>query len=218
MQKKPEIKGLFRLSPPERFSWLTLATVVMIVPLVIGVIFSLITLAHAADNWNVEGANGVLRVHGALTESACRLKMESAWQDIPLDGTGTGRLRNVGDRGTPVAVRLMLEDCLSAKSRSRDSRTGNLLWSADQPAVSVSFMASVDEDNPQLVKVQGTRGLALQLTDAQGRKVQLDGQGAPLLLTPGQNELTYIVTPERTKATLKAGAYWAQLNFGMNYD
>ncbi|WP_455812644.1 fimbrial protein [Pseudomonas graminis] len=218
MQKKPEIMDLFRLSPPERYSRLILAAAVMIAPLVIGGIFSLITLAHAADNWNVEGANGVLRVHGALTESACRLKMESAWQDIPLGETGTGRLRKVGDRGTSHAVRLMLEDCLPATTRSQDSRTGNLLWSDSQPTVSVSFMAPLDEDNPQLVKVQGAGGLALQLTDAQGRKVRLDGQGSPLLLTPGQNELTYIVTPERTKAPLQAGAWWAQLNFGMSYE
>lgn len=27
------------------------------------------------DNWDVDGANGTLYVHGALTESACRLAM-----------------------------------------------------------------------------------------------------------------------------------------------
>ncbi|VEI61915.1 Uncharacterised protein [Serratia fonticola] len=39
-----------------------------------------------------------------------------------------------------------------------------------------------------------------------------------MLLIPGRNELTYTVTPERTRAPLQAGAYWAQLNFGLSYD
>lgn len=44
----------------------------------------LLPKAVAADNWQVEGANGVLQVRGALTESACRLEMTSARQDIWL--------------------------------------------------------------------------------------------------------------------------------------
>lgn len=190
----------------------------MMVPLVIGANFSLIPAAHSADNSEVEGAHGVLRVHGALTESACRLAMTSAWQDIALGDTGTGKLRNVGARGTPVAVQLRLEDCLPGPAANQDNRSGNLVWSTDQPAVSVSFMAPADADNPQLVQVQGTRGVGLRVTDLLGRDVRLGSKGAPLLLTPGQNELTYTVTPERTQAPLEAGAYWAQLNFGLSYD
>lgn len=218
MKKNPAIKDLLRLSSPERFSRLTLAAAVIMAPLMISVTFSQFTLAHSADNWNVEGASGVLRVHGSLTESACRLKMESAWQDITLNETGTARLKKVSDRGTPHTVRLMLEDCLSVTRRSQDSRTGDPLWSPDQPAVSIRFIAPMDEDNPQLVKVHGTGGLALQLADAQGRNVRLNGLGTPLLLAPGQNELIYTVTPERTKSPLQAGEYWAQLNFGMSYE
>lgn len=186
--------------------------------LFIGIGISLIPAAYSANNWDVDGANGVLRVQGALTESACRLEMSSVWQDISLGEIGTGRLRNIGERGTPVTVSLKLQDCLPGPSRNRDNRTGNVLWSAAQPAVSVSFIAPADADNPQLVRVQGAGGLALRLTDPLGRDVRLGGRGAPLLLTPGQNELTYTVTPERTRAPLHAGAYWAQVNFGLNYD
>ncbi|VTP64682.1 Uncharacterised protein [Serratia rubidaea] len=58
--------------------------------------------AAAADNWQVEGANGVLHVHGVLTESACRLEMSSAEQSVSLGNTGSGRLQQAGDRGEPV--------------------------------------------------------------------------------------------------------------------
>lgn len=218
MQQKQGREGRFRLSRHECLYRLTQVGAVMMVPLVLGVGFSLLPAAHSADNWGVEGANGVLRVHGALTESACRLEMASAWQDIALGETGTGRLREVGARGTPVAVQLTLEDCLPGPARNRDNRSGNLLWSTGQPAVSVSFMAPADADNPQLVKVQGAGGLALRVTDVGGGDVRLGSRGAPMLLIPGRNELTYTVTPERTRAPLQAGAYWAQLNFGLSYD
>jgi hypothetical protein len=45
-----------------------------------------------------------------------------------------------------------------------------------------------------------------------------DSRGAPLLLTPGQNALTYFVMPERTLAPLQAGTYWAQLNLGLGRE
>lgn len=173
---------------------------------------------RAADHWEVEGANGVLRVQGALTESACRLEMASAWQDIALGDLGTGRLRHLGARGTPIAVHLQLQDCLPGPASNRGHRTGSRLWSPNQPAVSVSFVAPADADNPQLIKVQGAEGLALHLTDSLGRDVRLGSRGAPLWLTPGLNMLTYTVTPERTSAPLMAGAYWAQVNFRLHYD
>lgn len=174
--------------------------------------------ARAADNWNVEGANGVLHIRGELTESACRLDMQSARQDVWLGVTGAGRLQRVGDRATPVAVRLTLRDCLRSASRLRDARTGNLLWSASRPAVSVSFVAAADVDNPRLIAVRGVSGLALRLTDEELRDVRLGSRGAPLLLAPGQNELIYTVTPQRTGASLQPGSYWAQVDFRLDYD
>ncbi|CAI2142749.1 PAP fimbrial minor pilin protein precursor [Serratia fonticola] len=195
-----------------RQSLLSRFAALIVLPLVFG------NTVQAADHWEVEGANGVLRVQGTLTESACRLEMVSAWQDIALGEIGTGRLRHLGARGTPVAVHLKLQDCLPGPADNRDRRTGNRLWSPNQPAVSVSFIAPADADNPQLIKVQGAEGLALRLTDSQGRDVRLGSRGAPLWLTPGQNILTYTVTPERTSAPLAAGVYWAQMNFRLHYD
>ncbi|AZC90139.1 MrfE [Pseudomonas chlororaphis subsp. piscium] len=186
--------------------------------LLIGAMAMLAPTARATDNWNVDGANGVLRVRGELTESACRLDMQSARQDVWLGAAGTGHLQRAGDRATPVVVRLMLHDCSRGASLNRDARTGNRLWSASQPAVSVSFVASADADNPQLVAVRGVSGLALRLTDEAQRDVRLGSRGAPLLLTPGQNELVYTVTPERTRAPLLPGSYWAQVDFRLDYE
>jgi hypothetical protein len=56
-------------------------------------IFGLPTAIAAVDNWDVEGANGSIYVHGILTESACRLEMTTARQDILLGGIGSGHLQ-----------------------------------------------------------------------------------------------------------------------------
>lgn len=85
----------------------------LMVPLTLGTMLWLLPDARAkVDNWDVEGANGTLYVHGALTESACRLEMESARQDIALGDIGTGRLQSIGARGEPVRFELRLADCL----------------------------------------------------------------------------------------------------------
>ncbi|MBN5381106.1 type 1 fimbrial protein [Serratia marcescens] len=190
----------------------------LLLALNLGVIAMPPAQADEVDNWQVEGANGVLQVYGALTESACRLEMTSARQDIWLGETGTARLRQVGDRGQPVAFELRLQDCLRTPGGQRDARTGALTWAPNQPAVTVSFGSTADSDNPQLVKAQGTSGLGLRLLDGRGRDVRLGSRGQPLLLTPGQDALSYSVTPERTAAPLMAGAYRATVDFRLSYD
>ncbi len=56
-------------------------------PLGLTALLWLLPAANAVDNWDVDGANGVLYISGALTESACRLEMDSARQDISLGGS-----------------------------------------------------------------------------------------------------------------------------------
>ncbi|MER2948970.1 fimbrial protein [Serratia sp. IR-2025] len=197
----------------------TLFGLVLMAPITLGAVMWLLPPAQAAvDNWDVEGANGTLYVHGALTESACRLEMTSAHQDIALGETGAGHLRTVGARGEPIRFELRLEDCLRSSAGSRDVRTGGLTWADNQPAVTVSFRAARDADNPQLVKALGVSGLGLRLENAQGEDVRLGSRGKPLLLTPGQNTLSYTITPERTPAALMAGSYRAVVDFHLSYD
>ncbi|WP_373417542.1 fimbrial protein [Serratia liquefaciens] len=206
------------LSRHERqYLWVKIAAVLM-VPLVIGSVMALLPEVHAVDNWNVDGANGVLHVRGALTESACRLDMTSAYQDVWLGETGMARLAQVGAQGTPVSVQLHLRDCLRGPANNRDLRNGNLLWGAHQPAVSLSFIAPSDADNPQLIGVRGASGVALRMEDSLGRDIRLGSRGAPLLLAVGQDRLDYIIKLERTRAPLQAGAYSAHVDFRLNYD
>ncbi|MBL5905349.1 fimbrial protein [Serratia fonticola] len=204
-----------------RHEWLyalVITTVLLMVPACLYVMLWLMPSATAADNGQLIDAHGVLHLHGEMTESACRLDMVSAYQAVSLGNIATGRLAEEGEQGVPVNVQLQLRDCLRGPSSNRDERNGNLLWSAHQPAVSVSFVAPADVDNPQLVKVRGASGLALRITDERGRDIRLGSRGAPLLLAVGLNTLNYRVVPERTRAPLLPGAYAAVVDFQLNYD
>ncbi|EPG9310278.1 type 1 fimbrial protein [Serratia marcescens] len=204
-----------------RHEWLyalVITLAALMVPLCLTVMLWLLPSTQAADNWQVDGAHGVLHVRGELTESACRLEMASAYQAVSLGNTATAQLAQAGDRGVPVNVQLHLRDCLRTASNNRDVRTGNLVWSPQQPAVSVSFIAPADADNPALVKVRGAAGLGLRIADEHGKDVRLGSRGAPLALAVGQQALNYTVTPERTRAPLLPGAYAAVVDFQLSYD
>lgn len=214
--KQKGLESAFWLSELRYYG--TLGALALMVPVTLGTVLILLPPSHAVDNSEVGGANGTLHVHGALTESACRLEMSSAHQDIWLGVTGTAQLEAMGAQGMPVVFELRLKDCLRTPAGLRDSRSGTLTWAHNQPAVSVSFRASADMDSPQLVKAQGVSGLGLRLTDMNGRDVRLGSRGEPLFLMPGQSSLTYQVTPERTPAPLVAGAYRAAVDFQLSYD
>lgn len=192
-------------------------TLMLMVMLNLGM-FIMSPSSRAADNWDVEGANGTLYVHGALTESTCRLDMTSSRQDIALGESSTGELLSVGARGEPVGFELKLADCLRSPAGSHDIRTGSTVWADNQPAVTVSFQATRDANNPQLVKAHGVTGVGLRLLDNEGQDVRLGSRGKPMFLTPGQNSLRYTVTPERTSANLMAGYYQATVNFRLSYE
>lgn len=179
-----------------------------------------LTAQAATDGWNVDGEHGLLHVTGYLTESACRLDMVSEFQEVELGNTPLRDLAQPGGEGKPVAFQIRLHDCLRTQSNQRNSRTGNLVWSANQPVVSVAFLAPADADNPALVRVNGVSvsGVGLKLMDDSYKVQRLGNWNAPRFLDPGQDELTYYAAPVRTNASLAAGEYQATVNFALNYE
>ncbi|NBJ34224.1 type 1 fimbrial protein [Serratia fonticola] len=204
-----------RLSP-EKYQARMVGTILPLSVLA-GVLLLAFTVG-AADDEIIDGNFGVLHVHGALTESACRLDMTSVYQAVSLGDIGTGRLQAVGDQGTPVAVHLKLRDCLRLSSNSLDNNSGNMRWSSSQPAVTLSFLAPHDSHDPRLIRANGVSGLGILLSDEHMRPVRLGSRDIPVLVTPGQDTLTYYVAPVRTLASLQPGAYWANVDFRLSYD
>ena len=134
--------------------WARASGLALMVPLSVAMMLWLMPASQAADNWQVEGSNGVLHISGALAEC---LPIGNGFSPAGcvVGEVATGRLEQVGARGVPVAFELRLRDCLRSRAASRDERTGILSWAPDQPAVRVSFSSRADRDNPQLVKAQG---------------------------------------------------------------
>ncbi|MCS3433875.1 fimbrial protein [Klebsiella sp. BIGb0407] len=175
-------------------------------------------LYRPVDNWNVDGANGVLYVSGSLTESPCRLSMTSAYQAVDLGNTETANLPRVGSKGQPIPFQIELQDCMQMQSNLKNLQTGQVAWSPTQPAVKIRFVAPSVPFMPQFARVMGVQGLGLELSTGQGQPLTLDKESNPLLIDSGQNVLTYYVTPVRTAEIMQPGAYSALISFEMLYE
>lgn len=176
------------------------------------------SFAWAKSLSEVNGESGVLHITGALTQGACRLEMQSAWQQVELGTVTTGDFTSVGQRGTAVPFQLVLRDCLLNGGRQQDPIKRGTVWDNLQPVVSVSFVAPADIYTPSLVKVDGAGGIGLRLLDSLQRDVRLGNRSEPLFVSPYHDVLTWYVVPERTSAPLVAGAFTATVNFRLNYD
>jgi type 1 fimbria pilin len=217
MRDNPWLPASFRQNPYEWRYQIVKVAFGLALLLALGLSWGLVSSAQAAGV-EVDGNVGVLHVQGALTESACRLDMTSAWQEVSLGEIGTGRLQSLGARGNPVQVQLKLRDCVASLSRNPDARSGNQYWSQGQPSVAVGFTAPADAGNPELIKVNGASGIGLRLTDSANRAVILGARNTPIFVTPRQDQLTYNIALERTAAPLVAGRFWSQISFRLNYD
>lgn len=140
---------------------------------------------------------------GSLMESSCYLEMNSAWQSVNLNASGVSRVLYATEQGAPVPFDITLRDCFRSSS---------------QPYASLSLVAPLDTDSPELVRVNGTSGLGLRVRDANGSVVSLHRALTPLSFMPGQNRFNFTVTPERTSAALGYGLYSAQMDFKLNYE
>lgn len=175
-------------------------------------------LYRSDGNWNVEGANGQLYVFGSLTESPCRIAMESVYQSVDMGNIETADLQKVGQTGKSVPFHIELLDCIEAPTALRDIKTGSVAWSTEQPGIKMRFLAPSVPFYPQLAKVFGAQGLGLQLSDEVGRVIPLGESSFPRLLSPGQDSLRFFITPVRIASDLQAGAYRALISFELIYD
>lgn len=190
---------------------------------VAGVLTLLATLAmslsaSAADDWNVDGEHGELRVHGLLTEGACHLDMTSQFQQVALGNIPQRLLAKAGDEAQPVRFQITLRDCSRSGGSQRNRYTGSSSWDAIQPVVTLSFSGVTDPLMPGLFKTTGVSGVGLKITDPQGRRVRPGERGEPLIITPGDNLLNYQVTAVRTPAALTTGDFSALARFEVSYD
>lgn len=128
---------------------------VLMIPMILGAMVFLLSPVYALGQGkgDVEGSSGTLFVHGALTESACRLEMASAHQDVLLGEIGTGRLQKIGSRGEPVWIELHLEDCLRSPRRLLRSFNDPLRYAIFQRLLDHFRIVGIEE-HVQLTLIQ----------------------------------------------------------------
>lgn len=166
----------------------------------------------------VDGEHGLLHVKGELTDSPCRLTMDSMDQTIDLGTLASADLAYPGARSAPVHFTLRLQDCLVASGHIRDARSGGTVYGVNHPVVSVSFTAPADFSDPSLMKLHGVQGIALRMTDSRNHDVRVGSRGVPQLLTPGDNQLGWTVVAERTPEAIVPGPFRATADFRLSYD
>lgn len=173
---------------------------------------------EAASLEGVDGEHGMLTVTGELVDSPCRLSMDTRDQTVDLGTLASADLEYLGARSQPVIIKVRLEGCLLSSGGLYDVRTGTATVSESQPVVDVSFMAPSDLNDASLMKLNGVSGIALRITDSRNNDIRLGGHGVPLLLTPGDNTLSWTVVAERVAGPMVPGAFKAITDFKLSYD
>lgn len=173
---------------------------------------------NATGNWDVEGANGKIFVYGSLTESACHLSMDSAFQSVDLGNVETASLKAIGAQGHKTPINIELLDCIETPTILRNNKSGNVTWSTSQPGMKIQFIAPVIPFRPNIASVEGVTGLGLQITNPKGKEIAFGEYSEPQLISSGQNILTYYVAPIRVAEKLQAGAYRSVISFQITYE
>lgn len=181
--------------------------------------FSNSNLRQPINEWSgMDGQIGKIYVHGTLTESTCRLAMDSAYQAINLGNISTAELQKVGDTGPAVSLDINLLDCVRHDTSMENFDTGTTTWSYIQPAVKVRFLATTINDSTSVIKVLGAKGLGIQISNSAGDVIPVGMSTPPQLLALNNDSLKYYITPVRTAQSLEAGQYYAVINFELIYD
>ena len=195
-------------------------------------LFPILLLSHSVDArltpvhqalYNTDNQHGILHFSGEILVSPCILAAESQEQDIVMGITSARWFRQAGDRTKQVTFVINLQDCLAGSHGYHRDSPGEVAGFG-KPArltggqmVSLSFSGESDDLNPELLRVQGVKGLGLRLMDAQGNPLILNQAQRAYLLTPGDNSLTFKVALESTRKYVVAGNYYGMIRLMMEY-
>ena len=181
-----------------------------------------LTTAHR-NLYHAERQNGVVHFRGAVMASPCILDSASQEQDIAMGDISARQFHQAGDQSKQVTFVVKMKDCLTgAYEYHRDlpgEMTGNRnrVYTTGEQVISLSFSGETDDVNPDLLKVQGVRGLGLRLMDHNGKPLSLNQTHNPYLLPSGDSNLTFIAALESTQKYTGAGSYYGMVRLMLEY-
>ena len=166
---------------------------------------------------------GKVHFSGGLLSTPCSLSVESQEQWVNLGNTPASQFRHRGDSGPEVRFSLKFQDCLmgasgwqQAEESLKDPASSEVYTSGEQ-LVSFSFSGVSDNDNFELLKLNGALGVGLRLRDAVARPVALNERINTFLLQPGDNTLTFSASLESTGKYVQADYIDAVVNVNVYY-
>ena len=147
--------------------------------------------------------NGVVTLGGQIIDAACSLDTGGAYQVIEMDPTPVGRLVREGE-GEPHPFSLRLVSC-------------SLTGSADWQHVRVTFEGASDREGRSFAAFGSSQGVALHITDAEGRE-SIPGVPMPLAPVTGNNQvLHYTLRLVGNDRPVSVGTHRASVRFRLEY-
>lgn len=155
---------------------------------------------------------GRVTLGGQIIDSACALDANSAYQVIEMDPVPVGRLVREGE-SEPHPFSLRLVSC--SLTRPDPERPGSYL--PDWEHVRVTFEGLTDREGRSFAALGSSQGVALHITDVNGRE---STPGVPMDLTPltGLDQtLHYVIQLVGNDRPMAVGAHRAAVRFRLEY-
>lgn len=156
--------------------------------------------------------DGVVALEGQILDSACALDTGSVYQLIEMDPVPMGRLIREGD-GDPHPFSLRLVKC--SLTRPDPESPGQYL--PDWQHVRVTFEGLSDREGRSFAASGSSEGVALHITDLQGRE-SIPGVAMPMIPLTGEDQtLHFIVQLVGNDRPMAVGAHRAAVRFRLEY-
>lgn len=182
------------------FSTLAVTSSLLIIP-------PLCLTAFAASQWD-----GIVTLEGQILDSACALDTDGVYQLIEMDPVPVGRFIREGD-GDPHPFSLRLVQC--TLTRPDPDRPGQYL--PDWQHVRVTFEGLSDRAGQSFAALGTSQGVALHITDLQGRE-SIPGVPMPMGPLTGEDQaLHYIIQLVGNDRPMIVGAHRAAVRFRLEY-
>lgn len=153
------------------------------------------------------GDDVILNFSGTIRNKACEINPNSITKTVNLGDVGGSVFKNIGDLSPPKE----LEIEISCASYSPQKAT-------------VKFEGLSDEQDPSLLaldnSVDSAKGVAIQISDKDGTKIDLGNNSKSINIIDGSNILHFIARYQAVESgnNVTVGSANATANFTINYQ
>lgn len=156
------------------------------------------------NNW----LHGRAIFKGAVIIPTCTLAMEDTWQAIDMGNTPVRDLQH-NHSGLEKKFFLRLRNC-------ELSGDGGRVYTGSR--IRVTFDGPQDGISDDFLLIGQARGISLQILDRQGYKAKAGEVMSPLLLNGNEEGFEYRLKIVKNGEPLRAGDYYASLQFKIDYE